>query len=116
MIGVIFTCALGLLVIGLLLLLAHSTAKRRRERFERRFPPISDAEFVARCRAGTNPEVALRVRRIVADRLGVEYDRIHPSTSARTVIGFPEHTFTTPLDRPFVASATSSRACSSAGR
>jgi hypothetical protein len=31
-------------------------------RFERRFPPISDAEFVARCTPGTDPAVALMVR------------------------------------------------------
>ena len=45
-----------------------------------RFPPISDAEFVARCAPGTNPDVALKVRRIVADVLCVDYDRIHPSS------------------------------------
>jgi hypothetical protein len=50
------------------------------EAFAKRFPPISDAEFIARCGPGTNPEVALKVRRIVADNLGVEYDRIYPST------------------------------------
>jgi hypothetical protein len=55
-------------------------AKRRQESFKERFPPISDAEFLARCRPGTNPAVALRVRRIVADSLGVEYERIYPSS------------------------------------
>jgi hypothetical protein len=49
-------------------------------RFNQRFPPISDAEFVARCTPGTNQQIALKVRRIVADRLGVEYERIYPST------------------------------------
>ena len=47
--------------------------------FQERFPPISDAEFVARCTPGTRPEVAQKVRRIVAKHLAVEYDRIHPS-------------------------------------
>ena len=55
-------------------------AQTVRAEFEHRFPPISDAEFVARCGPGTNPRVALRVRRIVADSLGVEYDRIYPSS------------------------------------
>jgi hypothetical protein len=55
-------------------------AKRDRAAFEQRFPPISDAEFVARCGPGTNPNIALRVRRIMADQLGVEYDRIYPSS------------------------------------
>ena len=52
-----------------------------RKKFESRFPPISDDEFVELCGPGTNRDVALRVRRIVADQLGVEYDRIHPSSS-----------------------------------
>ena len=59
-------------------LLCDATARRR---FASRFPPISDDEFVALCGPGTNRDVALRVRRIVADQLGVEYDRIHPSCS-----------------------------------
>jgi hypothetical protein len=54
--------------------------RRNQEAFEARFPPISDAEFVARCTPGTRPEVALKVRRIVADTLGVEYERIYPSS------------------------------------
>ena len=56
-------------------------ARYQRADFERRFPPISDAEFVARCDPGTNPDIALRVRRIVADQLGVEYERVYPSSS-----------------------------------
>ena len=55
-------------------------ARLAREHFEPRFPPISDAEFLARCPEGTNPEVALKVRRIVADSTGFEYDRLYPST------------------------------------
>jgi hypothetical protein len=47
--------------------------------FAEKFPSISDAEFVAKCSPGVRPEIALRVRRIVADNLGVNYDRIHPS-------------------------------------
>jgi hypothetical protein len=46
---------------------------------EERFPPISDEEFLARCSPGTDPEIALKVRRIIADSLGIEYERIHPS-------------------------------------
>lgn len=52
-----------------------------RKRFESRFPPITDDEFVELCGPGTNRHIALRVRRIIADQLGVEYDRIHPSCS-----------------------------------
>ena len=52
-----------------------------------RFPPISDEEFLARCTPGTRPEVALKVRRIVADHLAVEYERIHPSMNFIEDIG-----------------------------
>jgi hypothetical protein len=48
--------------------------------FKERFPPISDAEFLALCPPGTNPEVALKVRRIVADHFAIEYERVYPST------------------------------------
>jgi hypothetical protein len=54
--------------------------KKRRDDFEKRFPPISNAEFVARCPPGTDPAVALKVRRIVADQLGVDYERVYPSS------------------------------------
>jgi hypothetical protein len=54
--------------------------KLKYESFKKRFPAISDAEFIARCNPGTDPEVALRVRRIVADSLGIEEERIYPSS------------------------------------
>ena len=53
----------------------------KKAQFEKRFPPISDAEFMERCPAGTNPAVALKVRRIVANQLNIEYGRIYPSSS-----------------------------------
>jgi hypothetical protein len=55
-------------------------SRRQQREFERRFPPISDEEFMARCAPGTRPEVALKVRRIVAEQMGVEYERVDPST------------------------------------
>jgi hypothetical protein len=55
--------------------------RRQRRLFQERFPPMSDEEFVRECGPGTNPHIALRVRRIVADQLGVEYERVHPSSS-----------------------------------
>ncbi|QJW99856.1 acyl carrier protein [Frigoriglobus tundricola] len=51
------------------------------DNFNERFPPISDAEFLARCAPGTNPGVALKVRRIVAKHFGVEYERVYPSST-----------------------------------
>lgn len=63
----------------LVVLVLFAVAKQNRGAFEEHFPPISDAEFLARCRPGTKPEVALRVRRIVADYFAIEYERVHPS-------------------------------------
>lgn len=44
-------------------------------------PPITDDEFMARLPAGTNRDIALKVRRIVADQFNVDYGRISPDTS-----------------------------------
>jgi len=60
---------------------------RGRNRFEEEFPPISDAEFLALCKPGTNPEVALKVRRIVAERFAIKYEQIYPSTNFIEDIG-----------------------------
>ena len=67
-------------VVVIAVFLGIALAKRNRAAFAERFPPLSDAEFMARCTPGTSPEVALRVRRIVADHLAVRYEQIHPST------------------------------------
>ncbi|HEY1188853.1 MAG TPA: hypothetical protein VGE74_14455 [Gemmata sp.] len=53
--------------------------KRARAALEERFPPIPDAEFLARCTPGTDPEVALKVRRIVAEHFAIGYGHVHPS-------------------------------------
>ena len=74
LLGVLLVVAAGGVVIGVLARLV-----RQRPAGRESFPPISDAEFLARCSPGTRPEVALKVRRIVADTLGVEYERVHPS-------------------------------------
>ena len=70
----------GVIIVFFVCFAVASRGKEEAKAFEKRFPPISDAEFVARCTPGTDPAVALRVRRIVADWLGVEYERIYPST------------------------------------
>lgn len=62
-------------------------AKRNRAAFKERFPPISDAEFLALCKPGTDPEVALKVRRLVADHFAIEYERVHPPMSFIEDIG-----------------------------
>jgi len=70
--------ALGALGLGVVLALVCDMG-RGRAAFKEHFPPISDAEFLARCSPGTSPDVAIKVRRIVAHFLAVEYERIHPS-------------------------------------
>jgi hypothetical protein len=69
-------------VAGLVIILIGCLRRPEREvaPFEERFPALSDAEFVARCRPGTDPQVALRVRKVLAESLGVDEERIYPSS------------------------------------
>ncbi len=68
-------------VILVVMIVCTVCEKRRQAAFQEQFPPISDAEFIALCGPGTDPVVALKVRRILSDCLCVEYERIHPSAS-----------------------------------
>jgi hypothetical protein len=65
---------LGVAVMGARLM-CRNTAK-----FQERFPPISDEEFLARCPPGTDPVIALKVRSTLCDALGVDYERIYPES------------------------------------
>jgi hypothetical protein len=76
MIGCFFVC-LGVFIA---LVICIVLAKKDQAAFEARFPPLTDAEFVARCGPGVSPAVALRIRRVLADALNIEYERIHPSS------------------------------------
>jgi hypothetical protein len=76
-VGILPICVVIALIVAALYLMARLD----RARFERRFPPISDDEFMALCKPGTSREVALKVRRIVSQQLGVDYNRIYPSSS-----------------------------------
>lgn len=53
--------------------------QRDREAFNACWPPISDDEFIAACPPGTDRYIALKVRRIVSEQLGLEYSRLHPA-------------------------------------
>lgn len=44
----------------------------------KQWPPIDDDEFIRRCRPGVNREIALRVRQIVSEQLGIIYERVYP--------------------------------------
>ncbi|QDV45400.1 Acyl carrier protein [Stieleria neptunia] len=67
--------------IALILALVLALEAKRSRDFRRRWPPISDDEFVAKCSPGTNRERALKVRRIISEQLGLPYQRIHPDQS-----------------------------------
>ena len=67
-----------LTIFAVALLIVIVVIRKKWVPFEQEFPPISDEEFVARCTPGTSPEVALKVRRIVADFSGLPYERVHP--------------------------------------
>ena len=54
---------------------------RRKQSFDQQWPPISDEEFLRRCSVGTNPRVALGVRRIIAEQLCVPYSQVYPEQS-----------------------------------
>jgi len=56
------------------LIVSHFQSKRWLEKW----PPIDDGEFMARCEPGISREVALKVRRIVSEQLGVDYEQVHP--------------------------------------
>jgi hypothetical protein len=64
-----------ILVVGAALI---ATFSRRGQSFKERWPAISEEEFVAKCTPGTNPQTALRVRRIISEQLGIPYEHIHP--------------------------------------
>lgn len=79
-----------LVAVATVLVIVHvgiAWAWRARAAFEAHFPPISDDEFLALCRPGIDPTVALKVRRLVADHFAIEYARVHPSMSFVEDIG-----------------------------
>lgn len=69
-----------ILLARFVILFARYCAVQEARAYEERFPPLSDAEFVASCKPGIDSLVALKVRRILSDLLCVEYERIHPSS------------------------------------
>jgi len=46
--------------------------------YYKKWPAIDDDEFMRRCPQGTNREIALRVRQIVAHTTGEDYEHVHP--------------------------------------
>lgn len=65
----------AVLAIGLALALCWPA---RSKAWLEKWPPISEDEFIRRCSPGVDRERALKVRRIIAEQLGVDYDRVYP--------------------------------------
>lgn len=74
MIGIV-----AIAVIAIAILFFVICEQRDREAFTKNWPPITDEEFIAALPPGTDRFVALRVRRIVSEQLGIEYARLHPA-------------------------------------
>lgn len=66
---------------------AGVSAWRERRSFEERFPAISEAEFMDRCGPGTDPQIAARVRRILAECLDMDEERIYPGSRLQNDLG-----------------------------
>lgn len=65
---------LALFFLGAIFLVFFAPSKK----FYKRWPAIDDEEFVRRCSPGTDREVALKLRRILADASGEDYENIYP--------------------------------------
>ncbi|MDW8197562.1 MAG: hypothetical protein RMJ56_08150 [Gemmataceae bacterium] len=77
------------IVIGILIILFVIVGSRKwpQLRPNPRWRRLSDDEFLARCPSGINPATALRVRRVVADHFGIDYDQVDPSMSFTRDLG-----------------------------
>ena len=73
-----------IIVVTVLMYLSHKVSQTR---FRDRFPPLSDEEFLKRCSPGTDPAIALGVRRIVSEQLGIPYERIYPESNFARDLG-----------------------------
>ena len=68
-------------------LLCGLDARRRAKIWRKQFPPISNQDFLDHCTPGTNPYIALKVRKILSESLGVEYERIYPESRISEDLG-----------------------------
>ena len=72
---------LPLLVFMIILGVVHLFETAKSKSFYEKWPPIDDDEFLRRCPPGTNRITAIKVRKIVSDCTGVEYEHIYPEQS-----------------------------------
>lgn len=45
---------------------------------EEEWPAISEDEFIDRCPPGTDRDIALKIREIISNQLGIPYDHVYP--------------------------------------
>ena len=64
---------LGIVILFIVVLARHVVRV-----FRGKYPPLSDDEFLDRCKPGTNRDVALKVRAIIADQLAIPPNEIYP--------------------------------------
>ncbi len=66
---------------GLILFVCRFDLSVRRDLTGKPCPPISDEEFLARCGAGTDSTIALKVRQLIAEQSGTDAATIYPETT-----------------------------------
>jgi len=72
---------LQLLIFVIVFVIVMLLTIREERKFNQKWPPIDDDEFLRRCPRGTDRDTALKVRAIISEQLGVDYDRIYPGQS-----------------------------------
>ncbi|MCA9188873.1 MAG: hypothetical protein R3E01_22760 [Pirellulaceae bacterium] len=85
--AIVLSIASAVSIVAALTIFAAIDRLRVAKRFRATFTLIDDDEFLRRCGNGVSRNVALRVRRCVADQLGLPYKCI-----------YPEHTFVEDLE------------------
>jgi hypothetical protein len=80
-------CLVTILLLAIIATFVVLCEQRRVAAFNKRFPPTDDDEFVRRCGPGVRRETALRVRRIIAEQLGIEYEQVYPEQSFANDLG-----------------------------
>ncbi|MDA0832717.1 MAG: hypothetical protein O2955_07400 [Planctomycetota bacterium] len=79
---IILCCLLGFFVLAAIyctvLTLMNNLSLPDWKSFDERFPPLTDEEFLAKCQPGTDPEIAFKVRDIIADCLSINPKQVYP--------------------------------------
>lgn len=70
-----------LLILIVIVYCALRDVRRSRAAYVARFPPLTNAEFLAGISPGVRPDVALKVRQVLSDVYGVEPATIHPQAT-----------------------------------